>query len=52
MTAIILFQQIEVTTLIQDVVTIFSSNCFLHHKDGLKWALMLYMMIKLRELKS
>jgi len=35
------FKQIEVTTLIQDVVAIFSSECFLQHKEGLKWASML-----------
>ena len=35
------FQQIEVTILIQDVVAIFSSDCFLQHKEGLKWASML-----------
>ena len=34
----ILFQQIEVTSLIQDVVAILSYDCFLHHKAGLKWA--------------
>ena len=28
-TVIILFQQIEVTTLIQDVVAVFNSECFL-----------------------
>ena len=40
-TAMILFQQIEVTLLIQDVVAIFSSDCFLHHKEDLKLASML-----------
>ena len=41
MAMITLFRQIEVTTLIQDVVAIFSFDCFLHHKEGLKWASML-----------
>ena len=40
-TAIILFQQIEVTLLIQDVVAIFSFEYFLQHKEDLKWASML-----------
>ena len=38
---IILFQQIEVTSLIQDVVGILSSDFFLHHKVDLKWASLL-----------
>ena len=41
MAVITLFRQIEVTTLIQDVVAILSSDCFLQHKEGLKWASML-----------
>ena len=39
--AIILFQQTEVTSMIQYVVAIFSSECFLHHKEDLKWTSML-----------
>ena len=41
MTMIILFQQIEVTSLIQDVVAILSSDLLLHHKIDMKWASLL-----------